>query len=195
VDFSLLVVCTANVCRSPAAAALAKAAAARVGFGIGVESAGTGDGGETFGVESCAQMSQILACVADVKVPQGFSQRLTYELVRRADLVLTADRRHRGEVVRTAPQHRDRVFTILEAAALAGSPALRLTPRGGSVTAESLRSVVAELDAVRGVGPIPRGEALDLPDPHLDRVAHEAVLSPLLEAMRRLLGTLFHPRP
>jgi protein-tyrosine-phosphatase len=173
---------------------MVRAASDRAGLDIRVDSAGTGNGVETFGLESCAEMSNILAHTAGVTVPQALSRRLTDQQVRGADLVLTADRRHRGEVVRTTPRHRERVFTIVEAAALATSPAVRLPPTEGPVTAESLRNAVGELDAVRGVGRIPRGEALDLPDPHLERVSHEAVLLPLVEAMDRILGMLLAPR-
>lgn len=193
-EFSVLVVCTANVCRSPAAAALMRSCFDGAGFNVRVASAGTGDG-IGFGMDRCPEMIAFMGKRTGVHLPREFSCALTKSVAMEADMVLTADRRQRGRVTALSPRRRDRAFTILEAAALASSPAFEPPRFENPRDIESLRSVVAELDAVRGIGRVPRGEELDLLDPHLDRVTHKSVLLPLVAATRRVVEALVQQVP
>lgn len=194
-EFSVLVVCTANVCRSPAAAALMRSSFDAAGLDLRVASAGTGDGIDRFGMVRCREMVAFMGKKTGVFFPQEFSCALTRSAALEADLLLTADRRQRARVVALLPRKRDRTFTILEAAALASSPAFEPPRFENPRDADSLRSIVAELDAVRGIGRVPRGEELDLLDPHLDRVRHKSVLLPLVAATRRVAEALLQQGP
>jgi protein-tyrosine phosphatase len=110
---TILVVCTANVRRSPAVAALLRhgttTAPGLAGSGVEVVSAG------------------VAALAGDRLDPRGIpaeeltphlARRLTVEAVERADLVLTAERAHRAAVVRLVPAAVTRSFTVRELAVL-----------------------------------------------------------------------------
>jgi protein-tyrosine phosphatase len=109
--FRLLVVCTGNVCRSPAAERLL---AAELGPSVDVGSAGTH---ALRGEPMTAPMARLVeeaGCSA-----AGFRARqLTEELVRSASLVLTATREHRSAVVELVPAAVRRTFTLREFARL-----------------------------------------------------------------------------
>lgn len=112
--FRVLTVCTANVCRSPLAEALLRHRLDPARFAV--ESAGVRalDGGRTD-----PHVVQLLTrrgiATADLTPRQ-----LTPEIARQADLVLTATRDHRGQVLEVFPGALRRTFTLLEFAALAG---------------------------------------------------------------------------
>lgn len=136
--FRVLMVCTANICRSATAQLTLSAyldahrPLAEVPLAeVEVMSAGVA---AVAGYPMCDTSSQLLvAAVAESAVnaevdvlalaPDAtrahVSRRLTPELVLDADLVLTADRSHRGAVVQLAPSARSRVFTLRQAAQLA----------------------------------------------------------------------------
>jgi hypothetical protein len=112
-------------------------------------------------------------------------------------LILTADRGHRNRVAELAPAARNRTFTLLQAArtaawicadgsvlaiadARAGGQQIDLEPgdhRAGVPALppeplDRLAWLVAEMDAARGIAPIPEGiagvwDADDVPDPHV----------------------------
>lgn len=127
--FSILCVCTGNVCRSPAAERLL---AARLGSTVEVASAGT------FGLvgapiaEPMAKRLRLAGARDD-----GFrARRLTAAAVHSADLVLALTKAHRGDVVELVPPAVRRTFTLREFQRLlstleptdlpAGPPATRL---------------------------------------------------------------------
>ncbi|TSD58758.1 low molecular weight phosphatase family protein [Aeromicrobium piscarium] len=110
--FRVLTVCTANVCRSPLAEALLRH---RLDPGrFVVESAGVRalDGGRT-DANVVQRLTRLGIATADL-VPR----QLTPEIVRQADLILTATRDHRGQVLEVFPGALRRTFTVLEFAAL-----------------------------------------------------------------------------
>ncbi|GAA0351156.1 hypothetical protein NE235_23635 [Actinoallomurus spadix] len=159
--FQLLFVCTANICRSPMAAELTRLrceAAARSGDVI-VGSAGT-HGHDGAGIDPGA------AAVLRLRGGRttGFSARtLTESLLAAADLVLTAERRHRAAAAALHPRSHARVFTILEFARLTRQvPPDRLS--GESVAARA-RSLVREAARMRGTCP-PGPPDEDIADPY-----------------------------
>lgn len=229
--FSVLTVCTANVCRSASSArALSRllddlADAEGRPVRVLVASAGVDaivgeprceiahqlldarlGGGETSG-----QPVAVHDDAATISPPAqhlnpgdlGQSQALTAEMVDRADLILTASRRHSAAVVSTRPQARTKVQTWRQAAGLsswvisdegslsvarqpwtatsfpshdlrASTPALPADAQG------RLRWWVEEMDASRGAGAHsidpahPEVDPADIPDPHLDpAVGHD----------------------
>lgn len=159
-DFRVLVVCTANHCRSPIAEQLLICATDEK-FGVRnewrVESAGTDIPGPWPLHPSAAAVLAERIPVA----PEHFSRQLKPSMIQQADLVLTATRQHRSVVVSTVPAAVGRTFTILQFA--------RLCDQVGTIhpaaTGDGGRELVVEAKLARSsLQPVP-GEQDDLPDP------------------------------
>lgn len=107
---TVLLVCTANRCRSPLGAALLGRRAAAAGLPWTVTSAGTrartGDSTE-------AEARTVLAEVG-LTIPPAPARRLDVATASTAELVLTAERAHRSQVLDLVPALVGRVFTLLE---------------------------------------------------------------------------------
>lgn len=141
---TLLVVCTANICRSPLAAAVVAA---------GLPATTVTSAGVRALVD--ASMCAVSAESAPEAVGAGHRARqLTPELVRSADLVLTMEREQRSAAVRLAPGSQARVFTLPEAAALLEG----LVAAGASRPAD-LAGLARALHGRRGLVPILPPEA------------------------------------
>lgn len=114
----ILVVCSANVCRSPLAELLLKQGLSEQQ--VRVESAGVH---AQAGAEICPFVAELRTdSVWGEGVRAHRSRPVTVELLAEATLVLTAARDLRSEVVRMHPEIRDQVFTLREAMLLgAGS--------------------------------------------------------------------------
>lgn len=155
----ILVVCTANVCRSPLAAGILNMGLRPLFPGnLTLLSAGTAARSDQ---ELCPTAMRQLAArgvpahVAD----RSRAGRLDVGLVETADLILTADTAQRAVVAQLSPGARARTFTLREAAFLLGG-----AERLGSVHAESddfaetverlnmLRATVATPGSGRGRG-------------------------------------------
>lgn len=149
--FSVLCVCTGNVCRSPAAERLLAAA---LGPEVAVSSAGTL---ALVGRPMSPPMDALVATAgAD---PTGFAaQRLTERLLQPVDLVLALTRAHRGDVVGLWPKAVRRTFTLKEFARLLQELDPGLLPAGG--VAERLRAAV----------PLVAARRRQVPDERLDDV-------------------------
>jgi protein-tyrosine-phosphatase len=140
----VLFVCTANICRSPSAEALARAAGpADVGF----SSAGThAKDGEPYNPDMVAMLP------ADLDTSGFRSRRLTTAMLEDADLVLTMEVAHRTFVLDDHPAMFRKVFTLGQLA-----KALEQAPEGLSRDA-----LLAHLGATRRNA----DPALDVPDPY-----------------------------
>ncbi|WP_161964987.1 low molecular weight phosphatase family protein [Ornithinimicrobium cerasi] len=111
---AILVVCTGNICRSPVVERVLQAGLdERYGAGaVQVRSAGTGALVDHPIDERAARVLAGLGGRAD-----GFrARRLAEPMVAGADLVLTATREHRAQVVRMHPRALKRTFTVRELA-------------------------------------------------------------------------------
>jgi low molecular weight protein-tyrosine phosphatase len=172
--FSILFVCTGNMCRSPMAERMTRAALARSlgpdAGGFSVYSAGTGTrDGRSMTPESA---KVLLAYGAN---PDGFvSAELTPAHIGAADLVLTATRSHRSEVVTLEPTALRRSFTLTEfartSAALTAGTAHGSQPGAGTVElpsdpVERSRALVAAAARRRGTIRPARPDEDDIPDP------------------------------
>jgi len=165
-SFSILYVCTGNICRSPLAERLLTmrldAALGQRSSVFGVTSAGTHgwDGSEM----DPAAASQLIRLGGD---PAGFTGRqLTPAFMQSADLVLTATRAHRQLVLSELPQALRRTFTMTEFAHLVESSGDRPTP------ADSPAELVAWAASRRGSATL---DDYDVADPYgaSPRVHHE----------------------
>jgi protein-tyrosine phosphatase len=144
----VLVVCTGNVCRSPAAERLLAARLEDVP-GISVTSAGTR---ALVGEPMDPQMARLVQDAgAD---PARFAARqVTAEEIRSADLVLTMAREHRSAVVGLEPSAVRRTFLLVELSELAASVA------AGGWPPEVDDEVAARLAALPRLAPGHRGGA------------------------------------
>ncbi|GGJ91538.1 hypothetical protein GCM10010123_21680 [Pilimelia anulata] len=113
-DFRILVVCRANLCRSPMAERLAAAA---LGPRVQVASAGTHARDDQPMHPHAAEVLRRAGLL-----DEGFrSRRLDPVLLHGADLVLTASRAERAACVRLVPAAVGRTFTLLQFARLAAA--------------------------------------------------------------------------
>jgi sulfate adenylyltransferase len=140
----VLFVCTANICRSPSAEALARATGPE---DLEVSSAGThAKEGEPISPEMVAALPAGLDT-------SGFrSRRLTAAMLDEADLVVTMEVAHRTFVLDDHPALFRKVFTL-------GQLAKGIADAPGGLDRESL---VAHLGATRRNA----DPALDVPDPY-----------------------------
>lgn len=166
---SILVVCTGNICRSPAVEILLRAALDEVE----VTSAGTR---AVVGAGVSLPMAALLE--ADGHDPAGFAARqLRTEHLRAADLVLTATVAHRAAVVEAAPAVVRRTFTVLEFARIAAAEGLRL---GSAPLAELVPRAAAARFAVE-----PAQD--DLRDPYAQS---DSVYIQVYDRARTAVGTM-----
>jgi protein-tyrosine phosphatase len=156
--FSILTVCTGNICRSPLAEGLLRMVLG--GLDVTVQSAGTA----ALVGEPMTEQNQRIA--ADLGVPdagQHRARQLTIDQVRAADLVLALTRDHRRQVVELLPKATRYTFTLREFG--------RLTR---AVTPEDLRDAQGAAssrmrDAVEFAAQL-RGSLVPLDDPADDDV-------------------------
>jgi protein-tyrosine phosphatase len=112
-------VCTGNICRSPMMERILRDALGQCGAGdvAVVTSAGTwaqaGEPMQPFAADTLTERG--------IDAARFRATPLTEELVRSADLVVTATREHRSQVVGLVPGAVRRTFTLLELARIAAS--------------------------------------------------------------------------
>lgn len=184
----VLLVCTANVCRSPMtqfvlADALEKADVARPGT-IDVVSAGVHAEHDA----PIAEASAALLAGRSLDSTGFRSRRLTPELVRSADLVLCAELQHRSLVVEMCPSASTYTFTLLEFAWLLGQvPASMISDDDTAV--DRLSSLIAVARGQRGLQMPDR--SLDLADPYGRRMgAYRRTLAQIDEAVAVIVDRL-----
>ena len=184
----LLLVCTGNVCRSPAAELLlAHGVGASGGAGgITVSSAGSA---ALVGQPVAARMARLLS--ARGVDPAGFvARQLVPEMVQVADLVLTMTAEQRAAVVGLVPAAVRRTFTLVEFAGL-----VSVHPVGDlhGTPADRLQQLVAGAPAARALR---HGShrADDIPDPYgRDDEAFARALAQIVASVDPVLAALGVP--
>jgi protein-tyrosine phosphatase len=179
----VLLVCTANICRSPAAARLL---AGRLGPSIEFVSRGTRS---VPGAGMCEVSASWVLMNGGDAAGQHVSRQLELADIKASTLILTASQRQRTKVIELRPSAQVRTFTLAQAARIAswrmsagtGGPASG--PPTGADLPDRLLWLVEELDANRGAAPRPVPESADdLPDPH-HGASHADVFGSLLAAV------------
>jgi protein-tyrosine phosphatase len=163
--FRILHVSTGNVCRSPITERLNRHALSvrlgeRLTGGLIVESAGT------WGHEGAPMEANAEAVLADFGADaSGFVGReLLDEHVIRADLVLTATRDHRAQVISMGHSAGLRTFTLKEFTRLVRAIDPATLPDGGVI--DRARALVRAAAALRGWLLAPSAEADEVYDPY-----------------------------
>jgi protein-tyrosine phosphatase len=190
---SILIVCTANVCRSPYAAALLTDHAARSGrSGVRIQSAGTR---AADGQSLCSGASALLRTggVGRDAADDHRSRKLELDLVRGAELILVASLEHRSEIAYADAAARRRTFTFKEAAAYLGELASLGRHAGAVPVGDGALFQIAEaMNSLRGTVAIREGlpvaprlllrqgdlsaqRRLDIRDGHLQGPLHHKV--------------------
>ena len=139
---TILFVCTANICRSPMAAAIMRQRIAQHGLAdqVQVLSAGVwAEPGHAASVNAVTTLDR-----RGIELESHRSQPLTPELLREADVILVMEEGHRRSIFYAAPQHLAKVFLLTE---MAGGHEDVDDPYGGPLslsgrTADLLESLI-----------------------------------------------------
>lgn len=205
--FTVLVVCSANVCRSPMAAAVLQRAFKNTQLSrvTDVSSCGVNARLE---LPMCDKItSGVLAPGAAVRVRENHRPSpLAAERLLGADLVLAADRSIRSAAVRMEPSVHERTFTLREAATLANFALSSASVPEQTNATRTLQWFVAEMNDTRGLAGLPKVvkyrlhsrpwrrvpvHAHDIPDEHRqDEVPRGIVQHLVVSATEDLAATL-----
>ena len=137
----ILVVCTANVCRSPLAELhLREVLTAGPYAATRITSAGVR------GLRGEAMCATARGALDDPELgAQHTAREVTPELVDDADLVLTMEKEHRGAIARLVPGQQGKVFTLREAVAMIEAI------RAEGAVPDAVPELVERMRALRGV--------------------------------------------
>lgn len=180
----VLLLCTANQCRSPVAEVLLRQRLRRAGVDATVTSAGFLPGGRP-----ATDFAVAVAAARGLDLSQHRSQQVTPTLLSGPDLVLTMTREHVREIVLLDPQVIERTFTVKELASL-GS---RLGPRADH---EDLRSWVHRAALARSADDLigdGHDDRLDVADPVGGTRAQYDATAALLDDVLGRIFDLTHP--
>jgi protein-tyrosine phosphatase len=191
--FTVLLVCTGNICRSALAERLGQALLAdELGDDVGrvqLTSAGV-----QAVVGSAMHPDSALVLRGLGGDPDGFvARRLVDDLAIDADLTLTMTRQHRRDVLAAAPRAMARTFTLREAADLVEVVG-RDVELAGETPADRARSLVREMAAARSRRAGGAGD--DVRDPinqplEVHQEVGEAIATALVPLLQRIVA--LHP--
>lgn len=183
----VLLVCTANICRSPAMEQLLRA---RLGGQIAFSSRGIQAVSEAPMCDASAGLALSHGAGSGLS---HVARQLVPADIREATIILTASRRHRGAVVAIRPSARVRTFTIGQAARIMGWRGSQGARPPAADLPDRLLWLGEELDTYRAAAPQPElAEEDDLPDPHV-RARHSDVFPRLVEAVDAICSVLLRP--
>jgi protein-tyrosine phosphatase len=170
----LLVVCTANICRSPMAERFLRRAAATRGIDATVTSAGM----LTNGVPASPGAVAALAAYG-LDLTDHHSRRLDAAMIESADLVVTMEAIHVRDAAVLAPKRFPAIYTLREI--------LRRSAEVGPRGRRTIDEWLVELGAGRRAADLLRADELDVTDPYGGQIEHyvatAAELATLTEAL------------
>jgi protein-tyrosine phosphatase len=177
----ILVVCTANQCRSPLSAAILTARLVEDGAPVDVTSAGT-DAGNAPATRGTVDAARRLG----IDLTAHTSMPLDASLVRDADLIVTMERRHVQEVALAEPTGFSKAFTLKELVR-------RGTAAGPRRADESIASWIVRVGAGRRPADLlGRSPVDDVADPTVDRmVDHDTLAAELSDLADRLVALVW----
>jgi protein-tyrosine phosphatase len=187
----ILIVCTGNICRSPLAEQLLRAKAQALGIPVSVTSAGT----RAMVGHAMTPEAATLAVHYGASSSAHAPAQLTEALIAQADLVLTATREHRSEVVSMTSKAIRKTFTLNQFARLA--PTLVDLAETAPDRLGMLTNMLAQTAAARSLVQLPAAlTADDIADPYkqpqavYDTVAAEidAAATAITESFAAALG-------
>ena len=153
---NILIVCTGNICRSPLAEKLLQSRLTAAGIPAIVTSAGT----RAMVDQPMTDEAAFLATQYGAEPTLHAAQQLTAARIAAADLVLTATREHRGEVVSLHPRAHRYAYTLNQFARLVSVAELVETP--------TINNFLSEISARKGLSlPATRLEDDNIEDPYL----------------------------
>lgn len=166
----VLVVCTGNICRSPLAERLLRHCLAE--HGVGPDRVVVGSAGVRALVDEpmTPQAARELSALGG-DAEGSCARQLTADLVRDADLVLTAERTHRSAVVQLMPRALRYAFTLRELARLLDDADLADLPTD---PAERVRALAPAAGARKGLVPVDNPSDDDVTDPYRRSDEHYA---------------------
>jgi protein-tyrosine phosphatase len=179
----LLVLCTANQCRSPMAEVLLRRHLEIAGVDATVSSAGIYHGGVPATHHGVDVMS-----VRGLDLSTHTSRQMDEEMVRRADLVIAMARMHVREVAVLAPDALSKTFTLKELA----RDAAKVGERGRDESLGAWLGRIAADRVTRSLVGVGHDDALDVADPvgH-GRVEYEATADLLDDLLGRVVDLAF----
>ena len=142
---SILCACTANICRSPMAAAITRRRIAELGLEDQIEVLSAGVWAE----DGHSASPNAIATLAErgMDLTGHRSRLLTPALLAQADIVLVMEEAHRRSLFYLAPQHLSRIYLLTE---MSGGHTDVADPYGGPV--EGYARTVDELEALIDTG-------------------------------------------
>lgn len=141
---TVLFVCSGNTCRSPMAEGLLRKMARERGLGGGEGISVVSAGLAAWEGDPASEHARTVAAEEGFDLGTHRARRLTPDMVREADLILTMTERHKAAIVAEVPEARDKVFTLKEFAREGTEGGLDVSdPYGGSV--EIYRRTMAEI--------------------------------------------------
>ncbi len=196
-SFSILTVCSGNICRSPLAEQLLRAGLAGV-EGVSITSAGTI---AMVGSGMPAEALALSARFGATDAAEHLARQLDAQHIRDADLVLGLSREHRRAVVEVVPAATRRTFTLREfahlAAAvtdddLAAADPFHQRESVDQPVGANLRAAVRAAASLRGVvEPFPSPGDADVIDPYRRSAAvYEASAAQLVPAVQATVALL-----
>jgi protein-tyrosine-phosphatase len=186
--FTVLLVCTGNICRSALGERLGRAYLADV-LGEDAGAVQLVSAGVQAVVGSAMHPDSALVLEGLGGSPDGFvARQLVDDMAIDADLTLTMTRQHRRDVLRMAPRALARTFTLREAAGLLDIVGEDVEVPGDDL-AERARNLVKELAAARSRRQGGRGDdirdSVGLP-PEVHQEVGDAVAGALIPVLSRI---------
>jgi protein-tyrosine phosphatase len=183
--FSVLAVCTGNVCRSPAVQALLRQALAP--HGVTVSSAGTR---ALVGAPVEPAMASLVRAMG-AETAGIVARQLTPAMVAEADLVLALTREHRSAVVTLDPRALRRTFTLREFAELVRNSRDALEADDVSLGVSDRLGAAVRLAAAARGGRRPAAGDDDLPDPYgREAAVYASVTDAIASAVTTVLSAV-----